>query len=127
VQTLWISRFNRLCIVIFAAWAIYCLFVRPIVLARQGTEHYRSASLDCINLFPLGPDQDKCIADEKFEFESGLMTGFDRKYETPGRGWSYAWYFRTQGWWVIAMILIPSLVIYGSLRGVIWTASWIWG
>ena|SRR5947209_6525899 len=122
---MWIQRFDRLCAVLFIAWTTYCVVVRPMVLGAEGTTHYEQEVRDC-SKYSFGQDRDRCLADAKREWESGMMSGFGNEYERPG-GWSYGWYFRTHGWWIVGLIVLPSAVVYGSLRGIISTVKWVWG
>jgi hypothetical protein len=54
------------------------------------------------------------------------MTGFGHEYD-KGADWSYGWYFRTQGWLLIGMIVLPPIIFYGFIRAILLVLKWVWG
>src|SRR4051812_36432491 len=91
--------FNRIFAVLVALWALYWLFVAPILMARQGKTHYDDDRKSCYEMYGASGTMpgvlalDECLAGSAREFKIGLYSGFGFTWDA-GESWSYRRYYR---------------------------------
>jgi hypothetical protein len=86
-------RFQRLFVVLTACWILFCLFVQPILMARQGLTHYQKDVQFCYEDRERQSNLQTCLAHAEDELRRGLYAGFGVEYD-KGHSWSYGWYLR---------------------------------
>jgi hypothetical protein len=119
------QRLNRLFFVTVICWAFFCLFVQPILMAREGTKHYESDMKFCYENYSDIHDVKTCGNRADGEFARGLYAGFGEEYDA-GRSWSYGWFFRVRwGLLLIEIVGVPAL-IYAFVWSIIRVSIWIW-
>src|ERR1700734_1146693 len=91
------QRARLLFVVLAACWALFCLTVQPILMAREGTKMYESDVRSCYAGYEESPQIEKCLSEAERAFHTGLHSGFGALYD-EGHSWSYGWYYRTMGW-----------------------------
>ena len=138
---------NRLFIVLAAGWALYWLFIFPLVAVRQGNTHYETDLKWCYDMYgpfaasgpfakyKASPDREalkNCLSDSLTEHQTGINSGFHFLWDN-GEYWSFMGYYRHEGWRLVELIIIPSLVAYGLAWGAFGLAlgfravcQWIW-
>ena len=99
------TRSRRLFIVLTAGWVFFCLFVQPILMAREGLAHYENDLRFCYSDASSPSQIQDCLSRARREFQTGLYAGFGVEYD-QGHSWSYGWYYR-----VMWQFLITSFVV----------------
>ena len=121
------QRFLRLFVVVAACWILFCLFVQPIILAKEGLTHYEDDARSCYSSASAnGPSELKdCLSRAERELQTGLYAGFGVQYD-KGRSWSYGWYFRVFWRGLVAEIVVLPLLIFGVVWIITTISVWIW-
>jgi len=119
-------RFQRLFLALTVAWILYCLFVQPVLMGREGFVHYQKDRQECYEkLFAEHSNLQECLAQAEQEADSGLFAGFGVEYD-KSHSWSYGWYFRVMWQLLIVEIVAPPVLIYGVAWLVAAVSIWIW-
>jgi hypothetical protein len=121
------QRWNRLFLVAVIGWAVFCLFVQPILMAREGRIAFESDNKFCYeNYSVLRTDQlQPCLDRAHAAFQKGLYAGFGEEYDV-GRSWSYPWYFRVMWGLLLIEIIAPPVLLYVLVWGTASVSLWIW-
>jgi hypothetical protein len=119
------QRWNRLFLVAVICWAFFCLFVQPILMAREGVAHWAKERDECRSGI-YSKDPSGCLKIADIEYHMGLYAGFGERYDEGQGDWSYPWYFRKL--WPLLMIEIIALppLLYGLVWGAARTSIWVW-
>jgi hypothetical protein len=122
------QRWNRLFFVAVICWAVFCLFVQPILMAREGVKHFESDRRACQSSRAEGLPEDQvrtCLDIAVHELNIGEHTGFGTEYD-PGQRFTYPWYFRVAWRPLTVEVIALPLLLYGLAWGVIRVSTWIW-
>jgi hypothetical protein len=119
------KRSLRLFTVLTACWAFFCLFVQPILMAREGLAHYQNDLRFCYSDPSTQSEIQDCLSRARREFQAGSYAGFGVEYD-KGHSWSYSWYFRVAWRFLMIEIIAPPLLVYGIVWIVASISIWIW-
>jgi hypothetical protein len=121
------QRLNRLFLVAVICWAAYCLFVQPILMAREGRINFDGDNKFCYeNYSTIRTDQlQSCLDRAHAAFQKGMYAGFGVEYDR-GHGFSYPWYFRVMWWFLLFEVIVPPILLYALVWGAVSVSPWVW-
>jgi hypothetical protein len=118
--------FNRVFLLAVLGWAIFCLLIYPVLMAREGKAHYDGDVKYCYDMqAKFGSTAEPCLSQALKEFHSGTYSGFGFAWD-EGEYWSFNGYYRHMGWMLPAMIAVPPILRYGLAWGVAGVCRWVW-
>jgi hypothetical protein len=122
--------FNRIFVLLFVSWALFCLFAYPILMAREVKAHYDRDFKSCYRTYGVQGLADFgslqiCLSRADSERKTGTYSGFGFVWD-EGEFWSLRGYYRHMGWMLAGIILVPPLLFYGLAWGVALVCRWIW-
>jgi hypothetical protein len=121
------QRWNRLFFAAVICWAVFCLFVQPILMAREGQIHFEGDNRFCYENYSATHTEllQGCLDRAKDERAKGMYAGFGVEYD-QGHGFSYPWYFRVMRWFLLFEVIAPPILLYGLVWGAVSVSLWIW-
>jgi hypothetical protein len=107
--------FNRLFIVLTVLWAIYWLLGYPIQKQQEAHRAYLGELRDCYE-HQLGTGQEfkDCLAQANSSFNS--ITD----------NWGLVPFYTREFWFLVFVIAIVPLIVYGLCRGLAAAGLWVW-
>jgi len=108
---------NRLFAVFVACWALYCVFGIPFQAGREIDRHFERDRKDCYESFSSPPETLRdCLAMSEDERRRGMYSGLGDEIDEGGT--LYGSYWRHDRWIILGLILVPPILLYGSIWGV---------
>jgi hypothetical protein len=104
--------FNRLFVVLTAAWVLYCLFVYPMQKRQRAQKAYEAVLRDCYE-HELGKGQEfrECLT------YAELKSGVDI--------WTLKAYYTRESWFLALIATVVPLLVYGFCRGLAALSLWV--
>jgi len=104
--------FNRLFVVLTAAWVLYCLFVYPMQKRQHAQKAYEAVLRDCYE-HELGKGQEfrECLT--YAELTSGVGI------------WTLKAYYTRESWFLALIATVVPLLVYGFCRGLAALSLWV--
>ena len=102
--------FNRIFVILWIAWAMYCIVVYPLQERSRAFDHYQSDLRFCHEFKPQDND---CLKLAKEEWETRVALWSIEK-------------FRPRDWLLCALVIVvPPLIAYGLVWGTV--GVFVWG
>lgn len=107
--------FNRLFIVLSVFWVIYWLLLYPIQKQQEVERAYDNELRDCYE-HELGKGQEfnDCLKQANSSFTSNL------------HDWGLRPFYTREFWFLVRLITIVPLIVYGLCRGLAAAGLWVW-
>lgn len=119
------KRSRRLLIALTACWVFFCIFVQPVLMAREGLAHFENDVRLCYSAYSSSSEIQDCLTRARREFQTGSYAGFGAEYD-KGHSWSYSWYFRVAWRFLLIEIIVLPLLISGIVWVIASVSIWVW-